>query len=141
MFIYLCLYERFMPWQIEIEAIFGPSHQMLHRVQMPPPDWRSRPSDPDFKTPTNAARRLLDVIHRIEGIPDESSDSPQSQSLLLDSPEINQSFTISRPRKSTAEPRSLSRSQIFEELRYIKRYVEALDVEYRDQRFSGEFEI
>jgi hypothetical protein len=98
-------------------------------------------SDLEFKTPTNAARRLLAVIRRIEGM-DDSSPTETEELNLFESPDMSQSFSvhgshipIEKPNKQREQGTfSLPREQILEELQYIRHYVEALDEEYKELR-------
>jgi hypothetical protein len=109
-------------------------------------------SDGEFKTPTNAARRLLAVIRRIECIPEGSSDSQQSdveQEIIFDSPDMTQSFSVhgshgqisNDPLNRVLKTFSRPREQILEELHYIQRYVEALDDEYAELKFDFDFDL
>jgi hypothetical protein len=129
---------------------------MRQRIALPSPEPEDSNSDFEFKTPTNAARRLLAVIRRIESLPDDSSDPNPSDSeepKLFDSPDMTQSFSVhasyipmrtdrsSRLRQQAEATFSLSREKILEELRYIQRYVEALDDEYAELRFDAKLDL
>jgi hypothetical protein len=85
-------------------------------------------SSSEFHTPTNAARRLLQVIHRIEQVPDESSSD--SQPVQFHSPPSSQTFDSTSNHARMRSALDMTQIKIVLELAHIKQYVEALDQEY-----------
>jgi hypothetical protein len=115
---------------------------MRRRVAAPSP--YADDSEPEFKTPTNAARRLLEVIRRIEQIESESSDHSSADD-GFDSPSSSQRVEIHRSRHSTSAQADamflLPRQKILEELRHIRDFVAVLDEEYEDLRFDWKLDL
>jgi hypothetical protein len=115
------------------------------------PSDNSDGSDSDFKTPTNAARRLLEVIHRIEQIESESSDQASTESADdgFDSPSSSQRVQVHQSRRRVGAPGKdkakamflLPRQKILEELRHIRDFVAVLDDEYEDLRFDWKLDL
>jgi hypothetical protein len=109
---------------------------MRRRVFAPDPS--DSDSDFEFKTPSNAAKRLLAVIRRIEQIPCESSESDPTQ---FDSPNSSQLFEPAPANDRLRCNLEIAHDNIMKELCHIKRYVDALDEEYDYLKFEYRLDL
>jgi hypothetical protein len=111
----------------------------MKRVFAPrPPDYDS---GWEFRTPTNAAKRLLDVIRRIERIPEEYSESSESEPIPLDSPPSSQRFESAPTQIRDNSRLQMAQATIVQELAQIRQFVDTLDDQYRILRLDYRLDL